>query len=542
MFAFISQALAVVRSAIHPFDIIYQAAKEKNAVKIASALLQVCIDVRKTGPYDVPVSQLATEGNIDAVNFLREKFNASLKWMAYGYARGGHTTEAGKVLALAAHPGERLSILNNMAYGYAQSGYTTEVAKVLKLAASPVERTFILSEMAAGYARGGYSTDAGKLLGLAASPAERAHILDGMAAGYARGGYSTDAGKVLELVINPAERASILNYMAYGHTVGGHTSDSSELGKILKLAASPAEHASILNYMAYGYALAGHSAGALKILELASPAERAFILNNMASGYTQSCYITEAGKVLQLASPAERTATLNAMVLGYIRGGYTTEAGKLLELAASPAEHASIFKNIVQRLKLSSKELSQSIALRGLATANNDDTRTALVAELKESKVATTYDIATLIPRAKKISQVMAMSVGPTAEKLNYAQGLAWTQPELPIWFLQCVILVKNNKLSSTIFLSIAAYLSPLSINEATLLVNRLYVHTFAGRFFRNLSNRHRLLAVSGEPYFDSSLSIRDQLQASARASSSSSCSTDAAISVEKKPEKCSIM
>jgi hypothetical protein len=342
-----------------------------------------------------------------------------------------------------------------MAYGYAQGGHSTEAGKVLKLAASPTERASILSEMAAGYARGGHITEAGKVLQLA-SPAERTFILKYIAAGYAQGGHITEVGKVLELAENLAERASLLNEMAYG--------------------------------------------------------------------YARGSYTTEAGKVLQLASPAERASILNEMALGYAQRGHTTEAGKVLELAASPAEHSLILRHIVRGSKLSGKELSQSIALQGFATANNDNARTALFTELNESKAATSYELAKLIPRAQKISQVMAMSIGTTVEKLNYRQGLAWTQPELQIWFLQCVNLVKTEKLSTEIFLSIASYLSPLSINEATLLTNRLYVHTFAGRFFKNLSNQHHLLAASCQPQ-----------QSSTNASSSSSCSKVADTSIQKK-------
>jgi hypothetical protein len=79
MFAHVSQASSAIKAANHPSDIIYQAAKEKNAVKIAAALLQVCIDVQKTGSHDVPVSRLAAERDIDSVSFLRDQVPLLLK-------------------------------------------------------------------------------------------------------------------------------------------------------------------------------------------------------------------------------------------------------------------------------------------------------------------------------------------------------------------------------------------------------------------------------------------------------------------------------
>ncbi len=71
--------------------------------------------------------------------------------MPQGYARGGHTVEAGKVLDLANTPAERASILNFMALGYARGGHTVAAGKVLDLAKTP-ERASILNGMASGYA------------------------------------------------------------------------------------------------------------------------------------------------------------------------------------------------------------------------------------------------------------------------------------------------------------------------------------------------------------------------------------------------------
>ncbi len=121
------------KSDVDLFNLICQAAKEKNKAAITQLLTTVCIDVYNG--YNTPVSQLAVEGHFEAVTFLRNQFNASLRWIAYGYAKGGHAATANDVLKLAAAlPAERLIL--GMVHGYAKGGHVAAANEVLKLAAS----------------------------------------------------------------------------------------------------------------------------------------------------------------------------------------------------------------------------------------------------------------------------------------------------------------------------------------------------------------------------------------------------------------------
>ncbi|KTD70118.1 hypothetical protein Lste_0722 [Legionella steelei] len=67
-------------------DQIYKLAKNpnRNEAKIAinEILLLAAIDVHHVTMNDTAVSKLAAEGDVEAVNFLRKEFNASLLWMA----------------------------------------------------------------------------------------------------------------------------------------------------------------------------------------------------------------------------------------------------------------------------------------------------------------------------------------------------------------------------------------------------------------------------------------------------------------------------
>ena len=155
------------KSDVDLFNLICQAAKEKNKAAITQLLTTVCIDVYNG--YNTPVSQLAVEGHFEAVTFLRNQFNASLRWIAYGYAKGGHAATANDVLKLAAAlPAERLILLRWIAYGYAQGGHVAAANDVLKLAA-PAKRLDLLRGMVHGYAKGGHVAAANEVLKLAAS-------------------------------------------------------------------------------------------------------------------------------------------------------------------------------------------------------------------------------------------------------------------------------------------------------------------------------------------------------------------------------------
>ena len=192
------------KSDVDLFNLICQAAKEKNKAAITQLLTTVCIDVYNG--YNTPVSQLAVEGHFEAVTFLRNQFNASLRWIAYGYAKGGHAATANDVLKLAA-PAKRLDLLRGMVHGYALGGHVAAANEVLKLAA-PAERLTSLRWIAYGYAQGGHVVAANDVLKLAA-PAKRLDLLRGMVHGYAKGGHVAAANEVLKLAAS-AKRPALL--------------------------------------------------------------------------------------------------------------------------------------------------------------------------------------------------------------------------------------------------------------------------------------------------------------------------------------------
>jgi hypothetical protein len=121
-----------------PFDIIYQAAKDKDIDKIKIALLHAA----SRGEIHTPVSKLAAEGNTEAVTFLRTHFNVSLHWIAYGLAQQKDRKKAADqtydflTKVKVEHPDQVSAVLKEIAKAENQIGGCTDKAIVLKTLAT----------------------------------------------------------------------------------------------------------------------------------------------------------------------------------------------------------------------------------------------------------------------------------------------------------------------------------------------------------------------------------------------------------------------
>src|SRR5689334_23803233 len=79
------------------FDLICTAAIEENDDKLAQALKVACIDVWNEKLSGTPVTVLAKQGNIAAVNFLLKR-HALSHYAACGYAQAGNFEELYKLI------------------------------------------------------------------------------------------------------------------------------------------------------------------------------------------------------------------------------------------------------------------------------------------------------------------------------------------------------------------------------------------------------------------------------------------------------------
>lgn len=103
---------------LSPFQIIYNAAKQKDSAAIKEILQEVCIDV-EISIEGAPIAQLAFEGNIPAVTYLQKEFNASSRWAIYGYGRSLNKDEAQRLLEKAKSYNEWFQLLRQYAKGLA---------------------------------------------------------------------------------------------------------------------------------------------------------------------------------------------------------------------------------------------------------------------------------------------------------------------------------------------------------------------------------------------------------------------------------------
>jgi len=104
----------------------------------------------------------------------------------------------------------------------------------------------------------------------------------------------------------------------------------------------------------------------------------------------------------------------------------------------------------------------EKVALYLLSSIRTNHFRLTLAERIKKSQFVC-FDIMRLAHRANKIKQIM------NKHKLNYNQAIAYSIPELQIWFLQCHGLVAIDLL-----LHIASYLAPLKLEDYATVYSRM--------------------------------------------------------------------
>ena len=95
-------------------DLIYQAGIRQDRKTLDEVLENCCIDVLDT-TYMPPVTLLAERGLDNAVDFLREHYGASLKWIVFGYAKSGNLNKCLGILEQ--NPDQQRFLLRELVYG-----------------------------------------------------------------------------------------------------------------------------------------------------------------------------------------------------------------------------------------------------------------------------------------------------------------------------------------------------------------------------------------------------------------------------------------
>ena len=237
----------LTRAGFTHFEILYHAAKEKNESIITEALKFVSISVRYQ--FETPASKLAFEGDMDAANFLREKFGAAVEWIAYGMVKGKHYTNANLLLDSAASSSTRYQIILGLIQGYAYIGLFQECDKLMALLLSTKQHAYALSNKIYYAAHGGHSTY------VAAAIAEHNFFnttqLLNIITMYAAGGHGEKAMGLFLSVQEAALKTSALQALAVGFSVTGKMIQHDH--PIWALASSDEDKLSILRGTIEGY-------------------------------------------------------------------------------------------------------------------------------------------------------------------------------------------------------------------------------------------------------------------------------------------------
>jgi len=484
-----------------PCEQIYQAAKnpDKSAARtiIKKLLLSVSIDVEHSKMSDTAISKLAAEGNADAVNFLRREFNASLFWMAEGYAIGGDVVTAKAVLHLVAER-DRYPLLKHIARGFARKGNVVEVNKMLDLVKHDSMGFYrALLEVAKGYALGNHSEEAEQIITLETGEVQRRCLSGQVILGYAESGNVNAAKNAFATAPNDI-KDFFLSMMIEGYARSGNL----EANKPFLLENSknnnPDEKSSF--DLLRGFGQGGHSIEANKFLIGKSEIERDYYFESLAVRYSESGHTAEAIKAYSQINKKASVNT-NALSLGMITFfsylGNFNGANKVLALEANAEHKSKLLNNFSEYLKLT-YVLTENSALHMLSSFNPVFQKD-IAAEIKKDKQVT-INLERLVPKASKLTTIIS------TKNLSFYQAIGWTVPELHIWFLQGPQLIKNGKLSAIMFLIISTYLSPNNLKDSLELANKLTLTSCRDRFFNSLNHQNKVALISSRETFLNSL------------------------------------
>jgi hypothetical protein len=292
--------------------------------------------------------------------------------------------------------------------------------------------------------------------------------------------------------------------LMYGFSNCNHESETYTLLDILKNNnPSSIFHYLLLKNIALGFAKGGHKTASLTFIDkikVAYPDMVPSLLSEIAYGFTYDGFaieIDEILKELKTSYPICLRLALSDISWGFARNRSKAETYTFLEkvLAEYPNHVANTVKSAVIGLHQINQSIEQSIILKILTLTNYPSTCIQLASELRS--VIKNFDVLKLVPQAIKFRHVME------AANMSYPQVIGRAQPEIQIFLLQGVQLLREKKLTNAVFLHIATFLSTMTLPEICDLSNKMALEIHNRRFFNNLKNQgFRLLMMDNAMNF----------------------------------------
>lgn len=417
-----------------PFQIIYEAAKRKDEAAIKAVLGHVCINI--SNGFDTPIGLLAFEGDVEAVNFLRRKFNASSLLAINGYARANNKDQYQKLLAEAL-PTEKFLFFKEIIIGLARSNHVEQVNELLATIAEPDEYLEALRYAAHGYARAGNQIEAYNLLQLylpkkaeedaklikhllldlleeqKAAKEEKVdpkkeivseveyEFLTCIADGFSDDGHFEAIKKLLQRNFNDEQRHILLQGIIYRLAAAGEIDQANYFISTADAADQPILHEAKLRGLAhggyspdeanvdnpiflfsitYGHALRGEIG---RIKKLAVDPEDLESIESVILGYFHGHHLMQILELVGVLPAEERLKLIKDAFDNYINHGRVAEASYLYSLLEIPREKVTLLQTITEVILATNP--NEYDVLKFLA-ACHPDTREAIAIVITPNK------------------------------------------------------------------------------------------------------------------------------------------------------------
>lgn len=323
-----------------PFDMICKAAINQNIEELKEVLSCVSVNVNYKKNLGDPITLLAAQGEVKAVDFLLG-FGAHLTSAALGFALSKNMLKAKEILEKVKNdnPIDASSMVMNILSGLALGGHTTEAYNFLKSIEQDYADDFLslLDTLANAFAQSG-------------SPAEANNVLEILRKNHQK----KNVKKTMEEInYRPeedlqAEISFIRSTILEGFALSGHMSEIDNLVKN----EYKNDYTPVLDTIIMHLAQGGHKKKAdhlLKEIKSGSKHEEQTLsaLQSMVFGFAKNGYVEEALEVLQKIendNPTQMLSLLVSLIKGLARGGHTAKAYEFLKMVQNkyPEETVSV--------------------------------------------------------------------------------------------------------------------------------------------------------------------------------------------------------
>jgi hypothetical protein len=297
-------------------EIIYQAALTRDYATLDDLCNKTCIDVLNN-TYMPPVALLAEKNMQSAVEFLRIRYNSSLKWIMFGYAKGGNTVAVNRILAQETNFTELL--LREVVYGYVLAG-EDKIDLALDILNANPDELMLLKYFAHGWGQNGLRKS--NLPVTFTYPAQfEVFFMDSLIFGYALGNHETLVNEIIDS--NPTNKNSI-NTALRAYAI---CNNEDAVNRLFKKYYS--EYLVLLPDIILGYALS-RSLNSLNHIYINNLMPGDSFVNSLIEGFASGGHIIELETVIE-QQPEEKQDDLRALAVSSLSlAGHLIHVKKLI--------------------------------------------------------------------------------------------------------------------------------------------------------------------------------------------------------------------